>query len=95
MENGKVNPGATFFLALESVYNIGVDYLFHGESSGEKSKTAEGIGGIDFEIDSVEDLVNLMNRSKFVRNAVLSFATKFVWENEALIKRILSKPKRE
>lgn len=97
VENGKANPGAEFFIKLESIYNISIDYLFHGKgdvTGGVENKAEDGTDFIDGEIDTVDKLVSLMEKSNFIKNTVLSFATQFVWENEDIIKKILSRSKK-
>ncbi len=97
IENGKANPGVEFFLKLNSVYKISIEYLFHGKGSvdgGEEDKAADGAAVIDGEIDTVEKLVSLMEKSNFIKNTMLNFATQFVLENEKLVKKILSKSKK-
>lgn len=96
IENGKISPGADFFQKLQATYNIDPDYLIHGKVPD----IPENAGQISFEditseegIDSVEKLVALMNISPFIKNSILTMATRFVVENSERIKKLLDKKK--
>lgn len=98
VENGKANPGLDFFFKLESKYNISVGYLLLGkdEDSGiEENAEVDGDDDLVGEIDSVEKLVSLMEKSNFIKNTMLNFATQFVMENEKLVIKILGKIKKQ
>ena len=98
VENGKANPGLDFFFKLESKYNISVGYLLLGkdEDSGiEEHAEVDGDDDLVGEIDSVEKLVSLMEKSNFIKNTMLNFATQFVMENEKLVIKILGKIKKQ
>lgn len=94
IENGKINPDAEFLQNLKTRYNIDTDYIIHG-----KAPDIPGTAGqISFEdivstegIDTVEKLVTLMNLSLYVKNSVLSLATKFVLENREIIKGMVDR----
>lgn len=98
VENGKANPGLDFFFKLESKYNISVGYLLLGkdeDNATEEHGAADGDADLVGEIDSVEKLFSLMEKSNFIKNTMLNFATQFVMENEKLVKKILSKTKKQ
>jgi transcriptional regulator with XRE-family HTH domain len=90
IESGKANPGPVFFLDLSGVYNVSIEFIFHGEGEmfydpGTKLPRNE-LKDIK-DIDSLEKLFWLMNQSSMFRNTVLGYAARFYLENEALIKK--------
>ena len=94
IESGKGNPGHKFFYKISALYNISLDYLFHG--IGEmflKVKDKGTPGKKDFidEIETIDDLVWLLEHSPMVKLTVMGYATKFLYENEDIIKRNIEK----
>jgi transcriptional regulator with XRE-family HTH domain len=96
IECGKANPGPEFFLKLSNDYNISMDYLFHGIGNmflGSHRKIEEEEYDLDEDIYSIEKLVWLMDHSPFYKNTILSFASKFLLDNERIIKKSIEKNK--
>jgi transcriptional regulator with XRE-family HTH domain len=95
IENGtKKNPGVLIFLEISLVYNVSMDYLFHG--SGDmflNPKTNIDADKRDYieDIESVEDLLWLFERSRFFKNSIMGYAGKFKYENEAIIKKSIER----
>ena len=96
IECGKANPGPEFFLKLSNDYNVSMDYLFHGIGSmfiGSHLKIQEEEFDFNEDIYSIEKLVWLMSHSQFYKNTILSFASKFLLDNERIIKKSIEKNK--
>jgi transcriptional regulator with XRE-family HTH domain len=96
IECGKANPGPEFFLKFSNDYNISIDYLFHGIGSmflGSYQKIKEEEFNFDEDIYSIEKLVWLMEHSQFYKNTILSFASKFLFDNESIIKKSIERNK--
>jgi transcriptional regulator with XRE-family HTH domain len=97
IESGKANPGPVFFLRFSRQYNVSIEYLFHGRGEmfyDSKQNIIEKEYSFDEEIDSIEQLLWLMKQSALLKNSIFSFASKFVMENEDLIKTSLARAKK-
>lgn len=99
IESGKANPKTDFFLKLSKRFAVNTEYLYHG--SGEMYSAAGVQGEIenrDFDFDSelrtVDQLVSLMENSSLFKNTVMGFASKFLLDNEGIIKKSISKSKK-
>jgi transcriptional regulator with XRE-family HTH domain len=90
IESGKANPGPGFFLDLSDVYNVSIEYVFHGEGEmfyDPKTRLPRAeFKDID-DIDSPEKLFWLMNHSSMAKNSLLGYAARFYLENETIIKK--------
>ena len=98
IEGGKTNPGAEFFLRLTALFNVNIGYLFHG--TGEKilskgRKVPEEAFTLDANIDSIEKLDWLMDKSTYVRNYMLGYAARLVLENEEIIRKSMEISKKK
>ncbi|MCU0287767.1 MAG: helix-turn-helix transcriptional regulator [Acidobacteria bacterium] len=102
IENGKGNPGPEFFVRLASLYNINLNYLFMGigdmliDAQGSEKKPGIDMDGF---IETVDDVTWMMEKSVYVRNEILSFVNKILFEERDLIKdnikRMLAKEEAE
>jgi transcriptional regulator with XRE-family HTH domain len=95
IENGtKKNPGVWIFLQISSVYNVSLDYLFHGTGhmflDNKKNSDKDKRDYIE-DIDSVEDLLWLFEHSKFFKDSIMGYAGKFKYENDVLIKKSIER----
>ncbi len=92
IENGKVNPGADFFLKLVDKYNVNPNYLFLGTGeivlSSEREITDEEID-LNMKIDSIPNLVWLMERSPYFKVSILSIATRILFEDGEIIRQTI------
>jgi transcriptional regulator with XRE-family HTH domain len=94
IENGNGNPCVGFFFRLSMTYNVNLNYLIHGTGNMfikqeikkpfEKKDFADGI-------ETVEDMLWLMENSTLFKATVIGFSNKFFYENERTIKRSLKK----
>ena len=96
IETGNANPGPSLFLRLSKEFNVSIEYLFSGSGDMFRKQTkinADKLEHIDLanDLQSMEDLVWLMEHSPFVKNTVLGFGLKFAAENESLIKNSILK----
>jgi transcriptional regulator with XRE-family HTH domain len=92
IEGGDGSPGPLFFWQISTVYNVSLEYLFHGTGDMFKLTTVTGendTGVFKRDIDRIEDLAWLFNNSHIYRTAVVAFTTKFIYDNEVLIKQHL------
>jgi transcriptional regulator with XRE-family HTH domain len=94
IESGKANPGPIFFLDLSDVYNVSIEYIFHGEGEmfyDPRTRLPRNEFKDVTDIDSPEKLFWLMNHSSMFKNTILGYSARFYLENEALIKKSLRK----
>ena len=94
IEKGESNPTASFFLNLSSRYNVSIEYLFHGRGEMLYDKEPEPVEkDVEYngDIDSIEKLVWIVERSPYFKNSILSLASKFKMENDDYIKMSIKK----
>lgn len=94
IECGKANPGPGFFLDLSVVYNISIEYIFHGEGEmfyDQDTRLPRAEFKAIHEIDSMEKLFWVMNQSFTFKHTLLGFASRYYLENEAIIKKSMKK----
>ena len=94
IENGKANPGPEFFVRLVKHYNVNLNYLFLG--AGNMKTCLDSLLNtqdvkIGKEIDSIEELVWLMQHSKFFKNSILAQANSLINKEPELIASSLKK----
>jgi transcriptional regulator with XRE-family HTH domain len=97
IESGKANPGPAFFIRFSRQYNVSIEYLFHGRGEmfyDSKQNIIEKEFSLDEEVDSIEHVLWLMKQSSMLKNAILSYASKFLMENEEIIKKSLARAKK-
>lgn len=97
IESGRKRPGAEFFLKSAHLFNINPNYLFLGNGKmflPEQGKNGEGAFNFDREIETVDSLVWLMERSLFLRNSIMGYASKLILKNEDTIKLGMKKSKK-
>jgi len=97
IEKGFKYPKFDFFYNLALRFNVSLDYLFFGveprkindkiSPPGEEKKYVS-------EILTLEDLLWLMNHSKLFNDTVMSYASKFQLDNEAIIMKNIEKTKK-
>ena len=95
IENGtKKNPGVMIFFKISLVYQVSMDYLFHGigDMFLKSKKNLEEKPRVYIEdIESIEDMIWLFERSKFFRDSIMGYAGKFKYENEEIIKKSIER----
>lgn len=96
IENGRANPSFEFFYRLSTLYNVNLNYLFHGIDDMfmpreiDKKKSGNQKEWRD-DIESVHDLYWFMENSTIVKDTIMGFAAKFFYQNEDIIKRNIKK----
>lgn len=96
IENGKANPGPEFFLKISYEYNVRIEYLFHGTGEmfyGTKLKVDSEEFDFSEEVDTIGQVVWLMEHSTLFKNTILGFASKFLMDNERIMKKSIGKYK--
>ncbi|NIM14522.1 MAG: helix-turn-helix domain-containing protein [Candidatus Aminicenantes bacterium] len=93
IEHGKAYPAFEFFHKISKIYNVNLNYLFHG--TGEmflprEKKPEKPIEWID-EIETIDDLLWFMEHSSMFRNSIMGYAAKFLYENEQFLKKNVHK----
>lgn len=97
IESGKANPGPDFFLKMVYEYNANPNYLFLG--IGEMYLGPEHIMKaeefqLDYEnVDSIEKLLWLMDKSSIYKSYILAQAARIYIENEGIIKKEIQRIK--
>lgn len=94
IESGKANPSTDFHLKLSEKYNISVEYIFHGrgnifyEDDGKITETA-----FDFktDVDTIDKMIWLLRNSPYFKNMMLGHASKFIHQEEDVIKSSIAK----
>ncbi|MCP5046065.1 MAG: helix-turn-helix transcriptional regulator [bacterium] len=96
IESGKTKPGFNFTVLVYEKYNVNPAWflveeegMFLGDGGGNNS------GDFDFggQTNDVMEMLNYMTQSPFVQSTVLSHFMKFLYENEAIIKKDIEKNK--
>jgi transcriptional regulator with XRE-family HTH domain len=98
IEAGNGNPGVGFFHRLIKTHNVSLDYLFYGTGEMFKAKlrrTPEKEKEFVDNIQNVNDLLWLLDHSSLFRNTVMGFGEKFLYENEAIIKKNIKMNQKE
>jgi transcriptional regulator with XRE-family HTH domain len=95
IEHGnKSNPGVAIFLKIAIFYKISLDYLFQGVGdmllTGKDDNRKDNRKYIG-EIETENDLLWLMERSKFFKDSIMGYAGKFKIENDDLIKKSIER----
>ena len=94
IEAGKSNPSTDFHLKLSELYNFSVEYIFHGrgkmfyEDDGKITETA-----FDFktDVDTLDKMIWLLRNSPYFKNMMLGYASKFIHQEEDVIKSSIAK----
>ena len=90
IEGGKGNPGHSFYYKISTRYNVSLNYLFHGEGEmflRTKFKKNLDIDENIVEIETLDDLLWYLDNSPLLKSQVISFAAKFKYDNEEIIKK--------
>ncbi len=97
VEKGKANPGHSFFFKISTLFNVNLNYLFHGKGEmflsdkPEKpgKKVTEDYSLILDEFDHIDpDFMRwLLDYSPLFYHNVIGFAFRFWYENEKAISR--------
>jgi transcriptional regulator with XRE-family HTH domain len=96
IESGKARPKPEFFLKLSKKFGMSTDYLYHGTGDmfyAAWSQRKAEINDFDFdsELQTIEQMVWLMENSTVFKNTVMGFASKFLLDNEKIIKKSMAK----
>jgi transcriptional regulator with XRE-family HTH domain len=98
IEHGNATPGYEFFYKVSLKYNISLDYLFHGIGSMIKEEPVQP-GNKEKQyvenLQTIEDVVWLMEHSTMFKNTMMGFAQKFHYENEEIIKKNIKREQEE
>lgn len=94
IESGKTKPGFNFTVLVYQKFNVNPAWLIVEEDSmfvdqKQESKTDELNFGS--QTDEVMEMLKYIAQSPFVQSTVLSHFMKFLYENEDLIKKDISK----
>jgi transcriptional regulator with XRE-family HTH domain len=94
VEKGGLKCGYDFIYKLSDIFNVNLYYLVHGE--GEMFGTENPRPSLDGKevgeaIETKNQLVWYLERSPLLGHSLMSMATKFLYENEAHIKKEIKK----
>ena len=98
IEKGKSNPGFNFLMRLYRKYKVSIDWLLFNEGAmfcGSGPGESDRLPGFDFgdQTETVLQMLEIMKRSPFYLNFLLSQHIKFSYENEETIGKDLEKHK--
>jgi len=93
IEHGNAYPAFEFFHKISRMYNMDLNYLFHG--TGEmflprEKKPEKQVEWLD-DIRTSDDLLWFMEHSSMFRNSIMGMAEKFLIENEQFLKKNVQK----
>jgi transcriptional regulator with XRE-family HTH domain len=96
IESGKTKPGYNFLVKLAAEFDVNPTWILLG-TGPMFIKEAPSIGEDDYGIhtESIKELLWYFKRSPLVRLSVTAFASKFLLDNEAIIKKDIKKNKPE
>ena len=96
IEAGKSNPSTDFHLKLSELYNISVEYIFHGRGKmfyDDDLKLTEEEFDFKSDVDTLDKLIWLLRNSAYFKVAMLTHASKFAHLEEDVIKSSIKKNK--
>ena len=94
IENGKSTPSAELFLKITKTFNISLEYLFLGRGPLLYSSFPTESFSFDSDVDSVEKLNWMMEKSKFFRTLILGSAQRIMLDEGDLVIKSLSVPEK-
>jgi transcriptional regulator with XRE-family HTH domain len=98
IEKGKSRAGYDFFYYISTVYGVNLYYLVHGE--GDMFGTAGVIPSLGSKkigegVETTSELLWYIENIPYIKHMVFGFATKSIFDNEALIKREMKNKSRK
>jgi transcriptional regulator with XRE-family HTH domain len=98
LESGSSRAGYDFFYALATVYDVNLYYLVLGE--GEmfgREETRPSLGKKEFgnRIETANELLWYVEQSPLFKMTMLGFATKYLYDNNSIIKKDIDMKKKE
>jgi len=94
IERSVKKPGPTFFIRLAEKLGVSLDYILLGLGPAKLEDKAKPSAGQEYSgsLNTVEDMIWLMEHSPLFNFNVMGFATKFYYENEDFINKTIKKP---
>jgi transcriptional regulator with XRE-family HTH domain len=98
LESGSSRAGYDFFYAMASVYDVNLYFLVFGD--GEmfgRNETRPSLGKKEFgkRIETANELLWYMDQSPLFKMTLLGFATKYLYDNDRIIKKDIDMKKKE
>jgi transcriptional regulator with XRE-family HTH domain len=95
MESGKTKPGFNFMVELFEKHKANPSWLILEEEEMFIDESTNQPSHLDFggQTKEVLEMISYMEKSPFVRSTLLSNFMKFLYENEAIIKKDVDKNK--
>lgn len=90
IESGRSKACLDFFFKLARDYNISLYYLILGEGDVfERSELRPTLGNkkVGHPIDSINELLWYLIRSPLLKNTVLGFTSKFIYDNQSHLEK--------
>lgn len=93
VENGKAKVCFDFIYNLIDIHNVNPYFFFFGEGDPFSNNNSRKLENKEFgdSIDNVNELLWYLERSPLLRQSILSFVTKFVYENENKLRKEVEK----
>jgi len=90
-ENGLKKPSTKYLTALLDKYNVNINYVLSGRGAKFLSPlNEEGLCDLGESSEKIEELLYHMKRVDMLKYSILSYYSKFKFENKELIEKILS-----
>lgn len=85
IENGKRLPAVDFFILIANIHNVNLEYLIHGKGDMFNTEKIKDERETIDDIESLDDVIWLLENSPIARNAIFAFAAKYFFENQDLL----------
>ena len=90
VESGKSKACYDFFYNISNTYNVNLYYLVYGE--GEVFGKAGTVSSLEDQevgkpVEKAEELIWYIYHSPLLMHTLMGFATKFIYDNEAIVKK--------
>ena len=94
IERSVKKPGPAFFIRLAGKLGVSLDYILLGLGPAKLEDKARKSDGHEFpgSLNTIDDMIWLMEHSPLFNFNVMGFATRFYYENEDVIKKTIKKP---
>lgn len=90
IESGRARACLNFFFSLAKTHDISLNYLILGEGDvfgSSELRPSIGNKKVGHPVDSINELIWYLIRSPMLRNTVMGFTSKFIYENQGHLEK--------